>query len=57
MIMIYTCVAILAVDFPLIFPRINCKTEDYGWALMDVGVSSVMIASGISNRLINTHKE
>jgi len=40
------------VDFPLIFPRYNCKAEDYGWAMMDIGVSAVMFASGFSNSLI-----
>ena len=51
-IMIITCVCILMVDFPLIFPRYNCKAEDYGWAMMDIGVSAVMFASGFSNSLI-----
>ena len=32
------------------------KAEDYGWALMDVGVGSVMFCSGLTNRLIVTHK-
>lgn len=32
-----------------------CKTEDRGWSLMDVGVSSVMFASGIGHKLVVTH--
>ena len=40
------------VDFPLLFDRYNCKAEDYGWAMMDIGVSAVMFASGFSNSLI-----
>ena len=53
--MIITCVSILMVDFPLIFPRYNCKAEDYGWAMMDIGVSAVMFASGFSNSKIVQH--
>jgi len=41
-----TFVAILAVDFPL-FPRRFCKTEVYGYGLMDVGAASFVISSGI----------
>jgi phosphatidylinositol glycan class W len=51
-----TCVAIMTVDYPPLFPRYLCKTEDYGWSLMDVGVSSVMFTSGMSSRLIVQHK-
>ena len=47
-----TCVAIMTVDYPPLFPRYLCKTEDYGWSLMDVGVSSVMLISGMSSKLI-----
>jgi len=55
-IMIITCVCILMVDFPLLFDRYNCKAEDYGWAMMDIGVSAVMFASGFSTSLIVQHK-
>jgi len=51
-----TCVSIMAVDYPPLFPRFLCKTEDYGWSLMDVGVSSVVVTSGLSNRLIVQHR-
>ena len=51
-----TCVAIMTVDYPPLFPRYLCKTEDYGWSLMDVGVSSVMFTTGMSSRLIVQHK-
>jgi hypothetical protein len=44
------------VDFPLLFDRYNCKAEDYGWAMMDIGVSAVMCASGFSISLIVQHK-
>ena len=44
--MLCTCVAILAVDFPL-FPRRYCKTETFGFSLMDVGVGFFMFGSGM----------
>ena len=50
-----TIVAIMLVDFPQLFGRFMCKTEDKGWSLMDVGVSSVMYAAGIGHRLVVTH--
>jgi len=46
----------MAVDFPTLFSRNQIKTEDFGWSLMDVGVSSVMVASAMGNRLILGHK-
>lgn len=49
---IMTCVAIMQVDFPGLFPRHQLKAEDYGWSLMDVGVSATMFASGMTNRMV-----
>lgn len=51
-----TVLAIMAVDYPLLFDRWLCKSEDHGWALMDVGVSAVMFSSGFANKLIVKHK-
>ena len=52
---VLTCIAIMAVDFPPIFNRKLCKTEEEGWALMDVGVSSLMYSAALSHRLIIQH--
>jgi len=54
--MTITCIAIMAVDYPLFFDRSLAKAEDYGWSFMDVGVSAVMFAAGFSNTLICTHE-
>ena len=54
--MAITCIAIMAVDYPLFFDRSLAKAEDYGWSFMDVGVSAVMFAAGYSNSLICTHE-
>ena len=55
-VMLTTVLAILIIDFPLLFERYLCKVEDHGWALMDVGVSAVMFSTGIANKLVVTHK-
>lgn len=54
--MLITVIAIMAVDYPLLFERRLCKSEDSGWALMDVGVAAVMFSSGYANKLIVQHK-
>ncbi|KAG0566222.1 hypothetical protein KC19_7G047100 [Ceratodon purpureus] len=47
--MLVTCVTILAVDFP-VFPRRYGKTETYGTGLMDIGVGSFVIANALVSR-------
>lgn len=46
-VMITTCIAILAVDFPSIFSRDHAKTETFGYSLMDLGTGCTICASAL----------
>ncbi|CAM9319321.1 unnamed protein product, partial [Ectocarpus fasciculatus] len=47
--MLLTCIAILAVDFP-VFPRRFAKTETFGVSLMDIGIGTFICASAFTSR-------
>ena len=48
MTMLAVVIAILAVDFPDIFYRTLCKTEELGISLMDTGVALITLNAGMS---------
>ncbi|CAK9115473.1 unnamed protein product [Durusdinium trenchii] len=48
MVMMSTCIAILAVDFSSLFSRSHCKTEEFGYSLMDVGTGSIIFCSAVT---------
>jgi len=49
-IMITTCIAILAVDFPSVFSRSHAKTEEYGFSLMDLGTGCIICSSAVCSK-------
>jgi hypothetical protein len=48
--MLGTCIAILAIDFPVIFERSHAKSEEYGISVMDSGVALITLNAGLSSR-------
>lgn len=49
-VMLSTCIVILSVDFPAVFPRAHAKTEAYGFSLMDLGTGCIVFSSAICSR-------
>ncbi len=47
-VLVVTCIAILAVDFP-VFPARFAKTEVYGYGLMDMGLGLFLIANALTS--------
>jgi len=56
-VMITTCVAILAVDFPSVFHRSHAKTDEYGYSLMDLGTGSIVCANAVCSRAARAVKQ
>lgn len=54
--MLITIIAILAVDFPSIFPREFSKTDQYGYSLMDTGVGILIFGMGAAFGLSKREK-
>jgi phosphatidylinositol glycan class W len=53
-VLVGTCVAILAVDFPAIWPKMHTKTEMFGVALMDVGAGGFVFIAGLTSRRVTS---
>jgi len=48
--MVTTCIVIMAVDFPSVFPRFHAKTEEYGYSVMDLGTGCIICSTGVCSR-------